>query len=163
MALKCSKCGRSGTRACVVQFQTMGGGLTKSLCRWCRSARTRVFRQRLPEVIRAAQGRRDAQARRESVEGARREESSIPTVAWALALILFFAALGFYSCKARLAEAETIDASQRYWEYVTESGVAWTDDPERIPKRYKPTARERECGSIFDYERTTIVQKKRDG
>ncbi len=55
-----------------------------------------------------------------------------------------------------------VAVADTYYRYETETAVAFTDDPERIPMRYRDSVRMLEAKSLFDYGRTTIIEPRRD-
>lgn len=154
-------CNRSGPNAHVEHVSHRTD--SPLMCRWCRSARTRLRKQAIHERLRSAVAQPvEQQAVNLKVAGSKpargATESEIKPAMWMVAAILLFMALAFVSCKVRITRAAEAPVPT-CWEYVTETGTAWTDTEAYIPERYRPTARERECGSIFDYERTTIINR----
>lgn len=158
----CSNCKKSGDRA-RVQFYK-GDTKRALLCRWCRAVRTRDKRA---TALRRARSR-SAVAQEVERPAVTREgggsrpsrgatESTVKPVCTAIALILLCLALAFASCRGFPAEAAEPERPTA-WAYETETSLAYTDDPERIPERYRASAREIELGSIFDHPRTTIME-----
>ncbi len=52
-----------------------------------------------------------------------------------------------------------VAVADTYYRYETETAVTFTDDLERIPVRYRDSARMFEAKSLFDYERATVAEK----
>ena len=55
--------------------------------------------------------------------------------------------------------ASPVAAGENYYRYETETSIAFTDDPETIPERYRDSMRMIEAQSLFEYERTSIARE----
>ena len=68
--------------------------------------------------------------------------------------------LGAQLTLAMALAALPLGALAEYWQYETEDGtVAFTDDPKRIPTRYRAGAEKQVDRAVWDYERATISKR----